>query len=218
MLETGKGTARVISTQVIEETLRADLENYRQEALQLGASQAEIIPAQLVQVDERVRLKCSIPPCPNYDRCGNCPPYTPELEFMRKAFSRFNWAVLFKTDVPVEDFADITRYYPHGKEHQRKTHQIAAKIETLAFADGYRFAMGFGAGGCRDTLCDGRLCQRLDSGRCRYILMARPSMEAVGIDACDLVNKVGWKIYPIYRSVDPNLVPSAISVGIVFIY
>jgi len=212
-----KGTTRAICTQVDEETLRADLERYRQEALQLGASEAEVIPAQWVQVDERVRLKCATPPCPNYGRCANCPPYTPEPEFMRKALGRFNWAILFKTDVPTEDFADIGRYYPHGQKHQRKTCEIAAKVELRAFADGYRFAVGYGAGGCRDTMCNGGLCQMLDSGRCPYILMARPSMEAVGIDACDLINRVGWEIYPIYRSMDPKEVPSAISVGIIFI-
>ena len=213
----GKGISRAISTQVVEEILRADLENYRQMALQLGASEAEITPAQWVQVDERVRLKCAIPPCPNYGRCNYCPPYTPEPEFMRKALGRFNWAILFKTDVPPEDFADISRYYPHGQKHQRKTGEIAAKIELQAFADGYRFAVGFGAGGCRDTLCNGGLCQMLDSGRCPHILRARPSMEAVGIDACDLINKVGWEIYPIYRTVEPGSVPCAISGGIVFI-
>ena len=213
----GKGISRAISTQVVEEILRADLENYRQMALQLGASEVEITPAQWVQVDERVRLKCAMPPCPNYGRCNYCPPYTPEPEFMRKALGRFNWAILFKTDVPPEDFADISRYYPHGQKHQRKTGEIAAKIELQAFADGYRFAVGFGAGGCRDTLCNGGLCQMLDSGRCPHILRARPSMEAVGIDACDLINKVGWEIYPIYRTVEPGSVPCAISVGIVFI-
>ena len=57
----------------------------------------------------------------------------------------------------------------------------------------------------------------LDSGRGRFVLIARPSMEAVGIDVCGLVTKVGWEIYPIYNRVDPKLVPSAISVGIVFI-
>ncbi len=217
MLETGR--VRVMPAQVSAETLKADLENYKQKALQLGASQVKIIPAHWVQVDERVRLKCMVPPCPNYGRCGYCPPHTPEPDFIRKALSRFNWAVLFKHDVvSVEDFADITRYYPHGQKQQRKTGEIAAQIESLAFADGYQLAVGFGAGGCRDTLCNGGLCQVLDSGRCLHILRARPSMEGVGIDVCDLVTKVNWKIYPIYRSVDPNLVPCAISVGIVFIH
>ena len=217
-MENKGGTSRLVSAEISEEVLKADLERYKQKTIELGASQTEIIPAQWAQVDERVRLKCFIAPCPNYNRCGYCPPYTPEPEFMRKAFSRFNRAVLFAIDVPVEDFADITRYYPHGKGHQRKTSDIAAEIETLASADGYRFAMGLGAGGCRDTLCNGGLCQMLDSGRCRFILRARPSMEGVGIDVFGLVAKIGWKIYPIYDSVDPKLVPCASSVGIVFIH
>ena len=217
-MEAGSGTARLISTQVTEETLKKDLENYRQKALELGASQAKIIPAQWVEVDERVRLKCSIPPCPNYGRCSYCPPHTPEPEFMRKVFSRYNWAILFKNDVPVEDFVDFTRYYPYGRDHQRKTCEIAGRVETLACIGGYEYALGFGAGGCRDTLCNGGLCQMLDGGRCPYILMARPSMEGIGIDVFGLVKKVGWKIYPCYRNIDPKLVPSAISVGIVFIH
>ena len=218
MVKSAKETARAISTQVSEETLKADLEGYRHQALEFGASDAKVIPAQWVQVDERVRLKCATPPCPNYGRCANCPPYTPEPEFMRKALGRFKWAVLFKIDVSPEDFADIRRYYPHGQEYQRKTDEIAAKVEVSAFSNGYRFAVGYGAGGCRDTLCNGGLCQMLDSGRCPHILRARPSMEAVGIDACDLINKVGWEIYPIYRTMEPKTCPSAISVGIVFIH
>jgi len=217
-LESKGGTTRLVSTEISEEALKADLQRYRQKAVELGASKAEVIPAQWVKIDERVRLKCMVPPCPNYGRCGYCPPYTPEPEFMRKAFSQFNWAVLFNIDVPTEYFADIERYYPHGKEHQMKTDEVAAMVETLAFADGYRFAMGFGAGGCRDALCNNSLCQMLDSGRCRFILKARPSMEGVGIDVFGLVAKVGWEIYPIYNRVDPRLVPCALSVGIIFIH
>jgi len=217
-LESKGGTTRLVSTEISEETLKADLQRYRQKAIELGASKAEVIPAQWVKIDERVRLKCMVPPCPNYGRCGYCPPYTPEPEFMRKAFSLFNWAVLFNIDVPTEYFADIERYFPHGKEHQMKTDEVAAMVETLAFADGYHFAMGFGAGSCRDALCNNSLCQMLDSGRCRFILKARPSMEGVGIDVFGLVAKVGWEIYPIYNRVDPRLVPCALSVGIVFIH
>ncbi|UCB43540.1 MAG: DUF2284 domain-containing protein [Dehalococcoidales bacterium] len=213
-----KGVVRPFPSEVSEETLKADLERYRQKALELGASDAVVIPAQWVEVDERVRLKCAIPPCPNYRRCGNCPPHTPEPEFMRQALSRYSWVILFKTNVPAEDFADVSRYYPHGRQHQRQTGEIAARLEVLAFADGYRFALGLGAGGCRDTMCNGELCQMLDSGRCPHILMARPSMEAVGIDVTDLVNRVGWTMYPIYRTMNSSTVPCGISVGMVFIH
>lgn len=209
---------RAFPTQVSEETIRADLERYRDLAQELGASDAMVIPADWVVVDERVRLKCAIPPCPNYGRCGYCPPHTPEPEFMRAAFRRYSWAVLFKTDIPAEDAADISRYYPHGRQHQRKTDKIAAKLEVAAFADGYRFALGLGAGGCRDTMCNGGLCQMLDSGRCPHILVARPSMEGVGIDVVDLVNRAGWTMYPVYRTMDPSAVPCGVSVGLVFVH
>ena len=55
-METAGGTTRLISTEISDEVLKADLERYRQKALELGVAQAEVIPAQWVQVDERVTL------------------------------------------------------------------------------------------------------------------------------------------------------------------
>lgn len=218
-MESEVGTTRLVSTEISGEILKADLERYKQKALELGAAQAEVIPAQWVQVDERVRLKCYVPRCYNYGQCAYCPPHTPEPEFMRKAFSQFHWAVLFRNDVvPIEDYADITRYQPHGVKHSRQGREIVAKIEAMAFADGYYLAVGFASGSCRDSLCGSMLCQVLDSGRCRFPLKARPSMEAVGIDVYGLVTKVGWEIYPIYNGVDPKLLPCASTVGTVFIH
>ena len=219
MVEAEIRTTRLISIEISEQTLRADLERYKQKAIELGASQAEVIPAQLVQVDERVRLKCYVPQCGNYGSSGYCPPHAPDLEFMREAFSRFSWAVLLRNDVtPIEDFADWSRHLTEQAKHIKQSMEIIAKIELMAFADGYYLAMGFGSGGCKTTLCGGMVCQMLDSGRCRAPLRARPSMEAVGIDVYGLVTRVGWEIYPIYNGVDPKLVPCASSIGIVFIH
>ena len=41
--------------------VKANLERYRELALALGASDAVIVPAGDVTVDERVRLKCLVP-------------------------------------------------------------------------------------------------------------------------------------------------------------
>ena len=217
MAEKVKSTPRKIAPRIEEETLKTDLEKFRQSALGLGADEAIIMPAGWAQVDERVRLKCAIPPCPNYGRCGFCPPHLPDLDFIRKALEKYRWAVLFKNNVPPEDFTDLERYYPHGRKHQLKTDEIAAKLESQAFSQGYRFALGLGAGGCRDTMCNGGLCQMLDSGRCPHILRTRPSIEAMGIDVCDLIDKAGWTIYPVYRSMAQGVIPSGISAGMVFI-
>lgn len=218
-MEAESGTTRLISAQIAENLLKKDLENYRQQAIELGASDAMVIPAEWAQVDERARLKCFVGRCYNYGQCAYCPPYAPELEFMRKALSRFRWAVLFRIKVvPVEHYADIAIHAGPGVKHDRQTLEIAARIESLAFADGYYFAMSFGCGSCRDALCGSGVCQALDSGRCRFPLKARPSIESAGMDVYGLLAKVGWDIYPIYRTVNPELVPCANSVGLVFVY
>ena len=209
---------RLISLQVPRETLKQDLDNFRQKALSFGASLAEIIPAQWVEIDERVRLKCVIPLCPYYGKSIYCPPRGFEPEFMRKALSRYSWAILFALDViPVEEFADRSVEREAGSKWTRKNIEIAGEVETLAFGCGYYLALGLCQFSCLRALCNQEWCLLLNGGKCPYPLKARPSMESLGINVYGLVTKVGWDIYPIYRSVDPKLVPRALSVGIVFI-
>lgn len=211
---------RRIRREVRDEELQEDLERYRRMAIELGAADARIVHASDVRVDERVLLKCMIPRCYSYGESPNCPPYTPSPDLMRKALSKYKYAVFFKLDVkPVEDFAHPELWHKGHIRHYTKVFEIVGRIEARAFNDGYYLAMGFGAGTCKVALCQGMYCQFLDSGRCRYPLKARPSMEAVGIDVFDLATKVGWEVYPIgYKEVDPKLVPCAIACGIIFIY
>ena len=215
-----KLVARKISLQISPEKLREDLEKYRQKALEAGADQAKIVPANQVVVDERVRMKCLVPLCHLYGESPNCPPYTPEPEEMRKVLSKFSYAIFTRNDVlPVEDFVDDEKWHRAHMKHQGKTHRLVSEVEALAFNDGYYLAMGFAAGGCKTALCGGQICQFLDSGRCRFPLKARPSMEAVGIDAYRLATQVGWDIYPVaHRNVELTSIPCAISLGIIFIY
>jgi predicted metal-binding protein len=220
-MTTHKGVARALGKILDKETLQADLERYCQIALELGASGATIMPASDVTVDERVRLKCQIPRCPRAGETPNCPPNAPDLDLVRKALSRYHWAILIKCDVkPIADYAPKKT---GTKEEQRKTllfHQksaeIIAKLEYQAYKDGYHLAMGLGGGSCKDYLCQGVLCQFLDSGRCRFPQRSRPAMEAMGIDVTSLINKAGWKLYALLDDLDS--VPCAISAGIIFIY
>ena len=204
---------------VANEVLSRDLGRYREAAIGYGATDALVIPASAVTVDERVRLKCMVPRCHLYGESPNCPPYTPPPDEVRQVLSKYTWAVLFKHDVtPIEDFLDKAQWHRGHMAHQGKTDEIASKVESLAFNDGHYLAVGFGAGGCKTALCRGQMCQFLDSGRCRHPLRARPSMEAMGIDVFGLVSSVGWEVYPLaHRNVDPASVACAISVGIVFI-
>jgi predicted metal-binding protein len=213
-LKTRKITLRTSAKQ-----LRMDSEKYRLKALELGASDAKIIQTSKVIIDERVRLKCAVPRCHLYGESANCPPYTLTPDEMRKILRKFKCAILFKINVsPIADFVDDEQWHMAHITHQRKSHEIASVIEALAFNDGYYFATGLAAGGCKTALCAGQICQFLDSGRCRFPLKSRPSMEGVGIDVYNLATKVGWEIYPIaIRDVDPDSVGCAISVGMVLV-
>lgn len=215
----GNIQARKVKLHISQEILQRDLELYREKALQLGATDVRIISARQVVIDPRVRLKCLVPRCHLYGETPNCPPYTPEPHQMREIVEKYDYAILTKNDVlPIEDFVDNEKWHKAHMAHQGKTHRIVSGVEALAFNDGYYFAAGFAAGGCKTTLCGGRVCQFLDSGRCRFPLKARPSMEAVGIDVYRLVSEVGWEIYPVaHRDVDQESISCAISVGIVFI-
>ncbi len=203
-----------------EQVIRADLERYRQLALESGASQAVVIPASDVVIDERVRLKCVVPRCLRAGETPNCPPYAPDLDLMRRAVSRFSWAILFKCDVePVEAYAPDSGASRAERRRTLSFHQKSSEVvyalERQAYKDGYHLAMGFGGGSCKDYLCSGMICQYLDSGRCRFPHRARPAMEAVGMDVIALVNRAGWEAYALLD--DLSLIPCAITVGIVFI-
>jgi predicted metal-binding protein len=211
-----KTTARPFVIKISEEMLMADLDIFQQEALKLGAAAAEIIQASQIVVDERVRLKCTVPRCLRAGESPNCPPYVPELDVIRKAFDRYSWGILLKTHLePIEAYASKSGQEQSLLFHQ-KSGEIVYEIERLAYKNGYYLAMGLGGGSCKDYLCRGLVCQFLDSGRCRFPLRARPAMEAMGIDVFDLISKVGWKSYPLMD--DLGQIPCAISVGLVLIY
>jgi len=203
-----------------EQAVKLNLERYRELARETGAADAVIISAADVAVDERVRLKCLVPRCLRAGETPNCPPNAPDLGLVREALGRFSWALLFKCEVgPLEDYAPGSGQTKEEKRRVLSFHRqgsdVIYALERQAYKDGYHLALGFGGGSCKDYLCQGMLCQFLDSGRCRFPHRARPAMEAMGIDVISLINKVGWKAYAMVDDLDK--VPCAITVGIVFI-
>jgi predicted metal-binding protein len=209
-----------LGEKVGNETVKSDLERYRALAIQAGASDAVLLPAWEVKIDERVRLKCLVPRCLRAGETPNCPPNGLDLDQVRRAVNQFSWAILFKCNV--EPLQDYVPGRGKSKSEQRqvllfhqKSGQVVDALERQAYKDGYHLAMGFGGGSCKDYLCQGLICQVLDSGRCRFPTRARPAMEAVGIDVVSLINKVGWQAYALLD--DLSSVPCAVTVGIVFI-
>ncbi len=198
--------------------LREDLERYRLKALELGATQAAAIKAADIPVDERVTLKCQIPRCFGYGAGAQCPPNTLKPAELREILKKYSWAVIFTLDVDPEV---IVRDKATTKERLaafQKVYKLVGEVESLAFYDGHYLAFGLGAGGCRHIFCSQQEgCQAMDGQRCRFSLISRPSMEAVGIDVYQLVARQGWDIYPIGSGAKPGEMPKGVLTGLVIV-
>ena len=211
---------RKILERVPDEALQQDLEKYRQRAIELGATDAKIIPSDMVLIDERVRVKCINPKCKAYGTNVNCPPYTMDVELVRKIVSNFHYAIFTQLKVAPETL--VERGDENLKERtslELKNLELVSKIEAEAFYDGYHLALGFGMGSCKKVLCPDNECSALISGQgCRHPLRARASMEAEGMDAYRMAVNVGWDIYSIGKATLPSEVPHALILGLVLIY
>ena len=207
-----------ILEKVPPELLQRDLERYRRKAIDLGATDAKIMTTDMVLVDERVRAKCYYPKCPHFGTNANCPPYTMEVDLVRKVVRSYQYSIFFKLDVPPETMAGPTRNKINAPS-RKQYHDIVSTIESEAFYDGYYLALGFAGGACKNVYCPNDECSALVPGKsCRHPLKARPAMEGMGIDAYLMAAKVGWDIYPIGRATVSSEVPCASILGLVLIH
>lgn len=175
-------------------------------AKKLGATNAVSFSAEDVAVDERVRLKCSVPICDDYGANLMCPPNGMSVQEFRQALARYKHAILIQFEKPLppdmrpeiakaDDVSALYKsqgfmdsYRKNFDPVKLKLHKTVSRVEGQAFMMGYRFAVGFIAGSCR--LCP--QCAALDQQRqCRHPFRARPSMEAVGIDAYQTAKNAG---------------------------
>ncbi|MFC1980811.1 DUF2284 domain-containing protein [Chloroflexota bacterium] len=204
---------------VSEGQLKKDLDKYRLHAIELGATDARVITADTVVIDERVVAKCTYPKCTGYGTNANCPPYAMSPDQVRKVVNNFRYGIFIKLEVPSSDIAGAAaREKKLTLPYIRKFAEIVAKIEARAFYDGYYLALGFGSGTCKTIFCPDINCQALVRGQsCPHRLKARSSLEAVGIDCFSTATKVGWKVYPIGNETSPEEVPYGLRLGLVLI-
>ena len=210
---------RKILAEISDEQLQEDLEKYRQRALELGAADARIIPADMVVVDERVRIKCMYPECPAYGKNYHCPPRTIDVDLTRKMVNNFRYALFVKMEVPSEAMTGTgDREKKLRVPFRRRLYEVVGRVEAAAFYDGYYLAVGFGMSGCKSVFCPRSECSALiPGGSCRHPMKARPSMEAVGMDAFVMAARVGWDVYPLGYSSAPADVSCGLLLGLVLI-
>ncbi|KNZ69383.1 hypothetical protein Tfer_2021 [Thermincola ferriacetica] len=147
-----------------------------------------IIPFDIskIKVEERVRLKCMIPPCPNYGRNKFCPPNLPDINFIRDALAQYKGGVLVVLTIPYNDdaMAEVRKFKP-----QNELMRLIGNFEKTAWAHINHLAFGLTVGGCK--LCD----ECPPPGEpCRRPLEAHPGITGFGIDITTLARELGVKI------------------------
>jgi predicted metal-binding protein len=167
----------------------------RKLALELGASDAALIPASQVVVENRVVLKCRAG-CNNYGKTMVCPPYSPTAEEFRKIVSEYSYALFMKfkssaeadmnlrrnlgkseADLPEDLKEKAQAFWSVWKDDKKKLLAAVLDLEKEAVHQGYPLAIGFISGACQ-------LCEKcnVEAGICLHPDTARFSEEAVGVN------------------------------------
>jgi predicted metal-binding protein len=152
------------------------IETFCEEARAMGALDAVVISPQKVFTAAWVRLRCQYG-CSGYNLCLTCPPYSPKPETTRKMLDEYQTAILL-----------------HG-EKTKTLRRIGRELEDKIFFAGYYKAFAFLCGPC--SLCRECVVVKLKKGKpaiCKYPELARPSMEAAGIDVFATARAAGLPI------------------------
>ncbi len=207
------------------------LEKLRKLALQRGADDAVLLPAEDVIVDPRVRLKCMIPKCYMSGSCGHCPPHGQSIQEVRQCVAAHQYGIFFRLKVKSSIIAARQIHHAidtgivdrHGNAvnlggHYILVFTIVKILQKHAKKMGYS-TYGFAAGNCRDPFCHLKPnCQDLMTDRgCRHPQLSSFSMESCGMDVYTMAARVGWDQYPIGGSTEPDSVPGGRLMGLVLI-
>jgi predicted metal-binding protein len=142
-----------------------------------GAQEAVLIPTRKVITAEWVRLKCQFG-CGGYGQRLCCPPMTPVPGVTRRMLDEYRTGLLYT-------YAGANADDAPGR---RRMERVLADLERTIFLDGFYKALGLGAGPCR-------LCATCDPARrCRHPYLARPAMEACGIDVYATCRNAGIEL------------------------
>jgi predicted metal-binding protein len=136
-----------------------------------GMIDPKMISVNDIVIGEWVRWKCKFG-CPDYGMWLTCPPYSPTPTKTRALLREYKRALFFRM-----------------KPDKGSMLKSLTSLERKVFLGGHRKALAFSGGSC--NLC--RACN-IRPGICRKPELARPSMEACGIDVFETARRTGYQI------------------------
>lgn len=178
-------------------------------ALDKGAADARIIPANKVVVEDRVVLKCRVG-CSNYGKTLACPPFTPSADEFRKIVNEYSYVMFMKFTSKAEAKGDVlknitvaetdptvskevkekaAKFWADWKDFKKKMLQVVVDLEKAAMDKGYSLAIAFVSGACS-------LCEKCNTETriCVYPSLARWSEDAVGVNVRKTAGNAGIQV------------------------
>lgn len=182
--------------------------------IEFGATDAKIIPAPSIVVEDRFAAMCASPQCPSYGLAPSCPPHVMKPSEFRDLLAEYQHVIVFKIDTPTSVLMSEGR-----RDVAKLIHEMSSDIERLAKANGYPNAKGLAAGSCKQIFChDNARCVTLaGEGECPFADTVRPSISGLGVNFLELCKTVGWKANIITQETDPDHVPMGMMAGIVLL-
>ncbi|MBI4288096.1 MAG: DUF2284 domain-containing protein [Chloroflexi bacterium] len=170
-----------------------------EQAIEGGATAARVINARDIFVAQWVRHKCQFG-CKHFGKRFTCPPYAPTPAETAETVKQYRQALLVEfRNRHIDDPDD-------GPKHDL-IHHLLYELERQAFLDGFYRAAAYAAGRCRlcpqcpaEKLEDPSLFHKKD---CLNPKMARPAMEAAGMDVYRTARQAGFEIHVVKGKKDP---------------
>jgi predicted metal-binding protein len=162
-----------------------DFEQHLKSLAQELGVEVRRIPAIDIPVEDWVRLKCQYG-CPNYGRRLTCPPYSPDPRATRAILEGYSTAFLLRYDAPARPReADMQV----ARDGMGMAVDAFLRLERFAFLNGHFKAFVFGLNYCPDC----HVCAVEEGvGACKRPQMARPSLEACGVNVRKLLEIGAW--------------------------
>lgn len=146
----------------------------------------DILPDKII-IDEKVRDYCIENKCGKYGKNFMCPPYVGSVYDFKEEISNYNYGIIAVIKDKIKDLEEGKNYYKSAEILHRILLETEGKCKELNL-NNTKTLIG---GNCR--IC--KLCAAaLGEEKCRYPKIARPSLEAVGIDVINTCKKVGINI------------------------
>jgi len=181
---------------------KENLEGLKAQTRFLGATDAVIIPANSLRVEDRFAEMCAAPTrCASYGLAPGCPPHAIKPSIFREQLAGYRYILVFKIDAPIAELMDERRL-----TIAREIHRLAATLERAAASRGWAKARGLAAGSCKELFCAAEASCAVLANRqtCLHPDLARPSLSAMGVDFAALAQSVGWQ----FGRIDPATNPA----------